>query len=75
MVEAVVLSAAGGFLGTGAGLGVGFYLASRFDWPMLVQPSVIGLAVVFSAVVGVAFGLYPAFRASRLEPIGALRYE
>jgi putative ABC transport system permease protein len=75
LVEAVALSVAGGILGTAVGLGAAAWLVARFDWPMLVQPQVIALAVVFSGVVGVAFGMWPALKASRLDPIQALRYE
>jgi putative ABC transport system permease protein len=75
MVEAIALSVLGGLLGVGAGLGAAQYLSSKFEWPMLVQPDVIAVAVVFSAVVGIGFGLYPAYKASRLDPIQALRYE
>jgi putative ABC transport system permease protein len=75
LVEAVTLSMAGGLLGTAAGLGAAGYLVSRFGWPMLVQPQIIALAVVFSAVVGIVFGMWPAMKASRLDPIQALRYE
>jgi len=75
VVEAVALSTLGGVLGIGAGLGAAKYLVARFDWPMLVQPNMVALAVVFSAVVGIGFGLYPAYKASRLDPIQALRYE
>jgi putative ABC transport system permease protein len=75
LVEAVALSVAGGILGTAAGLGTAAWLVARFDWPMLVQPQIIVAAVVFSGVVGVAFGMWPALKASRLDPITALRYE
>jgi putative ABC transport system permease protein len=75
LVEASTLSLAGGMVGVALGLWVAADLAHRFGWPMLVSPEVILVAVGFSACVGVGFGLYPAQRASRLDPIEALRYE
>jgi putative ABC transport system permease protein len=75
MVEAIALSVLGGLLGIGAGLGAAKYLSEKFEWPMLVQADVVAIAVAFSAVVGIGFGLYPAYKASRLDPIQALRYE
>jgi putative ABC transport system permease protein len=75
LVEAVSLSLIGGLVGVAAGLGAARYLVARFDWPMLVQPTIIGVAVAFSAAIGIGFGLYPAYKASRLDPIQALRYE
>ena len=44
-------------------------------WPVSLEPTAIGLAFAFSAVVGITFGFYPALKASRLDPIEALRYE
>ncbi len=75
LVEALALSTLGGLLGVGLGLFTAERLAKSFDWPMLVRPDVIVLAVGFSAAVGILFGAYPARRASHLNPIEALRYE
>jgi putative ABC transport system permease protein len=75
LIEALVLSLAGGLLGIGLGLGSATWLAGRFHWPMAIQVDVIGVSVGFSALVGIVFGLYPARKASQLDPIDALRYE
>ena len=75
LVEALSLSLAGGFIGVALGVGTARYLATRFHWPVLVQPEIIVISVVFSALVGVVFGMYPAQKASRLDPIDALRFE
>jgi len=74
-VEALTLSVAGGLFGVAFGLALAGNLASQFDWPMLVRPDIIVLSVGFSAFVGIAFGLYPARKASLLDPIEALHYE
>ena len=75
IVEAAVLSTIGGLLGIASGIGIATALTNFFEWPMAVQPDVILLAIGFSAVVGIGFGLWPAMKASRLDPIQALRYE
>ena len=75
LIEALVLSIAGGLVGVGLGVGVAAWLASKFKWPMAIQIDVILISVGFSALVGIVFGLYPARKASQLDPIDALRYE
>jgi putative ABC transport system permease protein len=75
LVEALALSTAGGLCGVGLGLFAANRLATQFDWPMLVRPDIILVSVAFSSLVGIAFGLYPARKASLLDPIEALRYE
>ena len=73
--EAVVLAVAGGLLGITAGVATARWLTAAFHWPVAFRWDVMILAVVFSGAVGVIFGLYPAQKASQLDPIDALRYE
>ncbi len=75
LVEALTLAVAGGIVGVGIGVFSAGQLASRFGWPMLIRPDIVVISVGFSALVGVVFGLYPAQKASRLDPIDALRFE
>ncbi|MEZ5418873.1 MAG: ABC transporter permease [Vicinamibacterales bacterium] len=75
LVEAVVLSLLGGIVGIGAGIAAARGLTALMSWPTYVSPQAIALAFAISAVIGVAFGYYPARRASRLDPIVALRRE
>jgi putative ABC transport system permease protein len=75
LIEALALSTIGGLVGVGGGVFGAMRVAEALKWPMLVRVDVIVVAVVFSALVGVIFGLYPAYKASKLDPIEALRYE
>jgi putative ABC transport system permease protein len=75
LLEAVALSLAGGLLGVTMGIGVAVVLAGVVGWPVVISPAAVLLAVGVAAGVGVFFGLYPAWKASRLDPIEALRYE
>ncbi len=75
LVEALTLSVLGGITGVGLGLLAAGRLAAQFGWPVQVRPDIIIISLVFSGLVGIGFGLYPAHRASRLDPIEALRYE
>jgi putative ABC transport system permease protein len=75
LVESLVIALVGGALGFGVGyLGANF-MADLFGWQMVFPQSTAFLAFAVSAVVGVGFGMYPAIRASQLDPITALRYE
>jgi putative ABC transport system permease protein len=75
LIESLTLSLIGGLLGAALGIGVAQFLAAQFQWPLLVRADIALLAVGFSGLVGVGFGLYPARKASLLDPIDALRYE
>jgi putative ABC transport system permease protein len=72
LVEAVTLSLIGGGVGIGLGLLGSYGIAHFFTWRTLIRPDAIAMAVGFAGAVGVLFGLYPAQRASRLDPIEAL---
>ena len=73
LIEATTLSLIGGAIGIGVGLGAAQAVASTAGWPLLVQPGIILAAVLFSGLIGIASGLYPAVRAARLDPVEALR--
>jgi putative ABC transport system permease protein len=75
LIEALALSTIGGLVGVGGGVFGAMRVAAALKWPMLIRVDVIVVAVAFSALVGVIFGLYPAYKASKLDPIEALRYE
>jgi putative ABC transport system permease protein len=73
--ESVILSLVGGAAGVLVGVVASVFVGRLLQWPMQLAPEAILLAVVFSVAVGVFFGFYPARKASRLDPIEALRYE
>src|ERR1039457_2498226 len=75
LIEAVTLSSTGGVLGILLGIGGAKLLTIIKQWPTLVSPNSIIIAFVVSAAVGIFFGFYPARKASKLDPIDALRYE
>mgnify|MGYP001765387313 FL=1 len=75
LLEAVVLSVLGGAIGMLLGSGVSWFIADRLGWPVQVGATSAAIAFGFSSLVGIFFGYYPARKASRLDPIEALRYE
>ena len=75
LVESVVLSVGGGLVGIALGVGAAKVVSAQFGWPTLVSPQSAALAFLFSGVIGVFFGFYPARKAASLDPIEALRYE
>jgi putative ABC transport system permease protein len=75
LIEAIVLSLLGGLIGVMLGVLSSNLISALAGWTTLVSPTSIILAFVFSAAVGIFFGLYPARKAAQLNPIDALRYE
>ncbi len=75
LVEAVTLSLSGGIIGILLGLGLAYGAVVLLNVPFVTSPSVIALAFVFSAAIGMIFGYFPARRAAQMNPIEALRHE
>jgi len=75
LIESVALSAVGGIIGVFLGIGLSIVISNTLGWPTLVSPISIIIAVIFSMLVGITFGYYPARKAAALDPIDALRYE
>ncbi len=75
LLESVVLSTVGGAFGVALGIGGAEFIGWWKGWPILIETGTTIIAFFFSAVVGMFFGFYPAYRASKLNPIDCLRYE
>ena len=75
LTEASVLTSLGGIIGVGAGIGLAYFIGKLAEVPVAVSGWSIVISVVFSMVIGILFGLIPSIKASKLDPIEALRYE
>ena len=75
LAEATVLSMTGGLIGIATGLAVTYLIAKLAEWPTVLEPTSVAASFLFSGAVGIFFGYYPAYKASRLNPIDALRWE
>ena len=75
LIEAVIMTAIGGALGVGTGIGIASLMTNMIGWPTIINTEAVLASFLFSLIVGLFFGLYPANKASKLNPIEALRYE
>jgi len=75
LIEASLISGLGGAVGIGIGMLIARLVSRVGGWPTLVEPQIVAVAFLFAGLIGVGFGLYPAAKAARLNPIEALRYE
>ncbi|TAM60416.1 FtsX-like permease family protein [bacterium] len=75
LVEAMTLACIGGVIGVALGIGSSYLTSHLAGWQVIVSPSSIAISFIFSALIGILFGFYPAQRAAHLNPIEALRHE
>ncbi len=75
LMESLSLSSVGGMIGVGLGWLIAYFLSNFADWPLIIPVISVVLAFGFALFIGVFFGLYPAMKAARMNPVDALRYE
>ncbi len=75
LVEALLLTSTGGAFGIVLGIAISLGISAYAGWAIRISPVAVLLAFFISFVTGIAFGIYPAVQAARLEPIDAMRYE
>ena len=75
LIESVVMCLLGGIIGIFAGHGTALLIEAHLNWPIESSPGAVVAAFAVSASIGIIFGFYPAWKASQLDPIEALRYE
>ncbi|MBS2024116.1 MAG: FtsX-like permease family protein, partial [Deltaproteobacteria bacterium] len=75
LIEAVMLSLVGGLVGLALGAGIAHYMATQGHWQTFLSPQIMAATMALAGAAGVIAGFYPALRASRLDPIEALRFE
>jgi putative ABC transport system permease protein len=75
LIESVVLSVAGGVIGIGVGIAASFIISKQGEWNPVISPDSIVLSFAFASLVGICFGLYPAWKAAMSDTIESLRYE
>jgi ABC-type antimicrobial peptide transport system permease subunit len=75
LTESILISVGGGVLGVAFGFFLAWLIAQTAEWKTIVTTASVGVAFGVSVAVGVLFGAYPAVKASRINPIEALRYE
>jgi putative ABC transport system permease protein len=75
LIESITLSLVGGIIGVLVGILASVTISHTLNWPTLISPASIVISVIFSVLVGVGFGYYPARKAAALDPIDALRFE
>ena len=75
LVESLLMTLGGGVLGIGLGSSVSLAITAYAGWTTRVSSGAVALAFLVSVVIGIIFGIYPAVKAARLEPVDAVRYE